>query len=340
VLSSVEQTLTYTIDPDQRGERLDRYLAAQCGDASRVEVQRWIKEERAVVNGRPVKASFRLASGDMVELLRPPRIEAQVEPEQVALHIVYQDDDLLVVNKPAGMVVHPAPGHLAGTLVNALLGWDPSLAQVGGSGKAANLSEMSAALESAASPGLRAGIVHRLDRETSGLLLVARNDVAFAKLQRQFKTRRVEKSYLALVEDRPEATHGRVEAPIARDPAHRQRMAVLAENRGGRKAATAFRVLTSYVSTMSQQRHEFALLEVGLLTGRTHQIRVHMAFIKHPVVGDRIYGRRKQRIPCPRQFLHAHRLVFTQPTTGQRIEVASPLPADLQAVLDQLTPQV
>jgi 23S rRNA pseudouridine1911/1915/1917 synthase len=333
VSSIAEQALTYTIDADQRGERLDRYLATQCGDASRVEVQRWIKEARVMVNGRPAKASLRLATGDAVELLRPPRLEAQIEPEQVALHIVYQDEDLLVVDKPAGMVVHPAPGHLAGTLVNALLGWDPGLAQVGAADKAISSAEKAAALS-----GLRAGIVHRLDRETSGLLLVARNDAAFAKLQRQFKTRRVEKSYLALVEELPEAASGRIEAPIARDPAHRQRMAVLAENRGGRKAATAFRVLTSYVSAMSQQRHEFALLDVDLLTGRTHQIRVHMAFIKHPVVGDRIYGRRKQRIPCPRQFLHAHRLVFTQPTTGQRIAVDSPLPPDLQAVLDQLTP--
>jgi len=331
VSSIAEQALTYTIDADQRGERLDRYLATQCGDASRVEVQRWIKEARVMVNGRPAKASLRLATGDAVELLRPPRLEAQIEPEQVALHIVYQDEDLLVVDKPAGMVVHPAPGHLAGTLVNALLGWDPGLAQVGAADKAISSAEKAAALS-----GLRAGIVHRLDRETSGLLLVARNDAAFARLQRQFKTRRVEKTYLALVEGVPDAPEGRIEAPIARDPAYRQRMAVLSEKRGGRKAVTAFRVMERYLSGMSQQRHEFSLLEVDLLTGRTHQIRVHLAFIKHPVVGDRIYGRRKQRIPCPRQFLHAHRLAFTQPTTGQRIEVESPLPDDLQGVLDQL----
>ncbi len=232
--------------------------------------------------------------------------------------MVYEDADLLVVNKPAGMVVHPAPGHVRGTLVNALLGRDPGLAQVGGPE--------------------RAGVVHRLDRETSGLLLVAKNSAAFARLQRQFKTRRVQKTYLALVEGVLEVASGRIEAPVARDPAHRQRMAVLSENRGGRKAVTAFRVLGNYVSTMSQQRYEFSLLEVDLLTGRTHQIRVHMTFIKHPVVGDRIYGRRKQRLPCPRQFLHAHRLVFTQPSTGLAVEVEAPLPADLQAVLDHLTP--
>ncbi|MFZ2357787.1 MAG: RluA family pseudouridine synthase [Anaerolineae bacterium] len=316
--TSAEQTLIYTVDVQQSSQRLDRFLAGQLADASRVEVQRWIKEERVTVNGQPGKASYKLRAGDSLTLLRPPRIESQIEPEQVALVVVYEDADLLVVNKPAGMVVHPAPGHVRGTLVNALLGRDPGLAAVGGPE--------------------RAGVVHRLDRDTSGLLLVAKNSTAFAKLQRQFKTRRVEKTYLALVEGAPDAASGRIEAPVARDPAHRQRMAVLSENRGGRKAATAFRVLESYISTMSQQRHEFSLLEVDLLTGRTHQIRVHMAFIKHPVVGDRIYGRRKQRIPCPRQFLHAHRLAFTQPTTGQRIEVEAPLPTDLQAVLDQLTP--
>ena len=235
-----DQELTFSVV--QSGERLDRFLAQQVTDASRVEVQRWIKEDRVMVNGRAVKASYKLAAGDAVDLLRPPRIETQIEAEQVPLTVVYQDADVLVIDKPAGMVVHPAPGHTRGTLVNALLGLDPSLAQVGGSGKGSNSSEELEPL-----PDLRAGIVHRLDRETSGLLLVARNDAAFARLQRQFKTRRVEKTYLALVEGLPDAPGGRIEAPVARDPAHRQRMAVLSENRGGRKAATAFRVVEGYV---------------------------------------------------------------------------------------------
>lgn len=329
--ASGEQLLTFVVE--QGGERLDQFLAQRLADASRAEVQRWIKEERATVRGRPAKPSHRLAAGDAVSVLRPPRVEAQIEPEQVALLVAYEDDDVLVVDKPAGMVVHPAPGHLQGTLVNALLGLDPGLARVGASEKDAISSEKMASFSD-----LRAGVVHRLDRETSGLLLVAKNGGAFARLQRQFKTRRVEKTYLALVEGVPDTSSGRIEAPIARDPAHRQRMAVLSENRGGRRAVTGFRVVRGYVSAMSQQRHEFALLEVDLFTGRTHQIRVHMAFIKHPVVGDRVYGRRKQRIPSPRQFLHAYRLAFVQPTTGQRIAVESPLPADLQAVLDKLTP--
>lgn len=330
--ASEEQQLVFSAE--RGGERLDRFLAQQLVDVSRSEVQRWIKEERVTVNGRSGKASAKLLAGDVVILLRPARIDALVEPEQVALEVVYEDADLLVVNKPAGMVVHPAPGHLSGTLVNALLGRDPNLARVGAPDKDAIFSEKMASLS-----GLRAGVVHRLDRDTSGLLLVAKNRVAFAHLQRQFKTRRVQKTYLALVEGVLDVPSGRIEAPIARDPARRQRMAVLSENRGGRRSVTAFRVLESYVSTMSQQRNEFSLLEVDLLTGRTHQIRVHMAFIKHPVVGDRIYGSRKQRIPCPHQFLHAHRLAFTQPTSGERIEVEAALPGDLQAVLDQLTPR-
>lgn len=310
------QQISLTVSNE--GDRLDRFLADHVPGASRAEVQRWIKEARVTVDGRQVKASHRLAAGDTVLLQRPLVVERRIEPESIPLRIAYEDDDLLVIDKPAGLVVHPAPGHLHGTVVNALLARDPGLSQVGGSD--------------------RAGIVHRLDRDTSGLLLVAKTAPALEKLQRQFKTRRVEKTYLALVEGLLDVASGRIEAPIGRDRVHRQRMAVLPENRGGRRAVTGFRVVESYASRLSQRRDEFALLEVDLLTGRTHQIRVHLALIKHPVVGDRIYGRRKQRIPCPRQFLHAHRLAFTHPTTGQRIEVESPLPADLQAVLDQLTP--
>jgi 23S rRNA pseudouridine1911/1915/1917 synthase len=214
------------------------------------------------------------------------------------------------------MVVHPAPGHTHGTLVNALLARDPALEEVGG-------------LE-------RAGIVHRLDRDTSGLIVVAKTVAAHQALQRQFKARRVQKTYLALVEGIVEVPEGRIEAPMARDPARRKRMAVVPAPRGGRAATTGFRVLGCYLARTGAQRLEYSLLELDLLTGRTHQIRVHLAFIKHPVVGDRIYGRRRQRIHCPRQFLHAARLRFFQPTTGETVEVEAPLAADLQAVLDSL----
>lgn len=312
-----EQLLTFAAS--RGGQRLDQFLAGAVEGASRGDIQRWIKQDRVAVNARPAaKASLRLTLHDQVTLRRPPRVETLIEPEQVALDVVYEDEHLLVVNKPAGMVVHPAPGHTAGTLVNALLGRNPALAAVGGPE--------------------RAGVVHRLDRETSGLLLVAKSETAFVRLQRQFKTRKVQKHYLALVEGLPEGETGRVEAPVGRDPTRRQRMAVLSANRGGRRAVTAFHVLDSYVSRLSQQRYEFSLLDIDLLTGRTHQIRVHMAFIKHPVVGDRLYGRRKQRVPCPRQFLHAARLTFTHPLNEVPITVEAPLPADLQAVLDQLQP--
>ena len=214
------------------------------------------------------------------------------------------------------MVTHPASGQISGTLVNALLARYPQQAEVGGPA--------------------RAGIVHRLDRDTSGVLVVARTAPAFRHLQGQFKRRQVDKTYLALVEGEVEAREGRVEAPIARDPGHRKRMAVISEQRGGRRSATAFRVVETYRSGVSQRGDHFTLLEIDLLTGRTHQIRVHMAFIKHPVVGDRVYGRSKQLIASPRQFLHARRLAFTQPTTGERIVVEAPLPEDLAGVLGQL----
>jgi len=301
------------------GDRLDRFLAGQLGDVSRAEIQRWIKEDRVAVNGRAVRSSHKLATGDNVSLLRPPVVKQQIVGEPIPLDVVYEDVDLLVVNKPAGMVVHPAPGHAHSTLVNALLARDPDLAEVGGPE--------------------RAGIVHRLDRDTSGLLLVAKTVPAYEILQRQFKTRRVQKTYLALVEGVVEVAEGRVEAPIGRDPAHRQRMSVLPESRGGRRAVTVFRVLQHYSARTSQQQHEVTLLEIDLLTGRTHQIRVHLAFLKHPVVGDRVYGRRRQLISCPRQFLHAMRLVFKQPETEQSLSVEAPLAEDLQVVLRGLVEQ-
>lgn len=312
--SSVEQTITFVVD--EGGERLDRYLAGMLPDVSRAEVQRWIKEARVVVDGRPAKSSHRLARGESVIVRRPMADETRIEPESIDLDVVFEDDELLVVNKPAGMVVHPAPGHTSGTLVNALLGRYPELAENG-------------------APE-RAGIVHRLDRDTSGLLVVAKTTSAHRALQSQFKGRVVKKTYLALVEGLVEVPQGQIEAPIGRSPVHRKQMAVLSQRRGGRSAATAFRVLGYYEPKVSAQRLIFTLLEVDLLTGRTHQVRVHLAFLGHPVVGDRTYGRRKQRMRCPRQFLHAARLQFLQPTTGATIAVEAPLPEDLQDVLDGL----
>ncbi len=299
---------TYTFDEVQPGERLDKWLAARLPDHSRSEIQRWIREGWVRVNGRASKPGYRLEPGDVVEVDVPaPQAYEGVEAEPIPLNIVYQDEDIVVVDKPAGLVVHPAPGHAHGTLVNALLYHIPDLQGVGG-------------VE-------RPGIVHRLDKDTSGLLLVAKNDRAHRELQRQFKEREIEKRYLALVEGHVHPRLGRIEVPIARDKRHRKRMAPSKE---GKAALTEYKVLGYY--------GDYTLLEAKPLTGRTHQIRVHFAYIGHPLAGDTVYGRRKQRLKplLRRHFLHAHYLRFRHPRTGAPMEFTSPLPPDLQAVLDYL----
>jgi 23S rRNA pseudouridine1911/1915/1917 synthase len=291
----------------QAGERLDRWLAARLPQYSRSAIQRWIKAGLVTVKGREEKASYQVGVGDEICVRIPPPEEYAVTPEPLPLNVLYEDADLLVIDKPAGMVVHPAAGNWHGTLVNAVLHHCPELEGVGGE--------------------RRPGIVHRLDKDTSGLILVAKNDRAHQALQAQFKSRQVEKSYLALVYGLVTPARGRIEAPIGRDPVHRKRMAVLPD---GRPAVTRYQVSGFYGN--------YTLLSCQPLTGRTHQIRVHLAYIKHPVVGDRVYGGRRQCVvPCPRQFLHAHRIQFRLPSTGQLVEFVAPLPTDLQAVLDALS---
>lgn len=308
--TSVEPIIEEQLRFDQvtPGQRLDKWLAERLPDHSRTEIQRWIREGLVRVNGRASKPGYKLEPGDVVEVDVPAPVPyEEVKPEPIPLNILYEDDDLLVIDKPAGMVVHPAPGHTSGTLVNAILYHCPDLRGVGG-------------VE-------RPGIVHRLDKDTSGLILVAKHDRAHRELQRQFKEREIEKAYLALVEGHLQPKEGRIEAPIGRDKRHRKRMAVI---RDGREAVTEYRVIAYY--------DDYTLVEVYPLTGRTHQIRVHFAFIGHPLVGDTVYGRRKQRLKpwLKRQFLHAHRLRFRLPRTGEWVEFTSPLPEDLQAVLDKL----
>jgi 23S rRNA pseudouridine1911/1915/1917 synthase len=237
-------------------------------------------------------------------------VPTELAPEAIPLDIVYEDADLIVVNKPAGLVVHPAAGHAHGTLVHAILARCPDLAGIGGA--------------------LRPGIVHRLDRDTSGLIVIAKNDAAQFALQRQFKNRTVEKVYLALVEGIPHQLHGRIEAPIGRDPRHRQRMAVVAH--GGRPAQTDYRVV--------EVLGHHALIEVRPRTGRTHQIRVHLASLGYPVAGDRVYGRQRRLPALSRQFLHAWRLTLDLPSTGERRTFAASLPPDLRAVLRDLGSQL
>ena len=302
-----EQRLEIQVSGEK--DRLDRFLAAQVPELSRSAAQRLIEAGQVTVNGEPVKASYKTRPGDRVVVLLPGDEPLKLVAEAIPLQIVYEDTDLLVVDKPAGMVVHPAPGHSSGTLVNALLARYPELAVAGGD---------------------RPGIVHRLDRDTSGLIVVARNDRTRRALQRQFKERQVHKAYVALLEGHLQPAWGRIEAPIGRDPHHRQRMTVLP---GGREALTEYHVLEQFAHSVGPAAGDYSLVEAEPLTGRTHQIRVHFASIGHPVVGDAVYGRRRSRLAVPRQFLHARRLAFKHPRTGQRLEFEAPLPADLAAIL-------
>lgn len=287
------------------GQRVDKYLAQEVPSLSRSRIQQLIGEGLVTVNGAPVKPSHRLSQGDEIVARVPPVEEVELVPERMPLNVVYENEDLLVVDKPAGQVVHPAHGHESGTLANALVARYPDLPR----------DEQN-----------RPGIVHRLDKDTSGLLIVARNEKARRDLQRQFKDGLVQKRYLALVEGRVEPKSGTVDAPIGRDPRHRKRMAVVAG--AGREAVTQYRVL-EYLS-------DYTLLEVWPRTGRTHQVRVHLAFIGHPVVADKVYGYRKQRLGLKRQFLHAEHLGFRHPSSGDHVEVSCELPHDLDEILQRL----
>lgn len=300
-------------------ERLDRFLARQLQDVSRAEIQRWIQDGAATVNGRLVKASHRLSIGDRVVVIVPEAEPAVLEAREMPLHVVYEDPDCVVIDKPPGLVVHPATSHQQDTLVNALLMRYPEMIEM---------------VDLDTPAGRRPGVVHRLDKDTSGLLVVARHEQARQILQRQFKTRQVQKTYVALLYGRLSEPEGRIVAPIGRDPKNRQRMDVVAD---GRQAVTEYRV-QQYLSEPHGHRELYTLIEAHPVTGRTHQIRVHFCHIGHPVVCDRIYGRRKRGIACPRQFLHATRLEFHRPGDGEWMVFQSPLPEDLQRVLSRLEP--
>jgi 23S rRNA pseudouridine1911/1915/1917 synthase len=277
-------------------------------------VQRWIDAGRVTRGVKVLKASYRVAAGDVVALLIPPVATYEVEPEAIPLAILYEDADLIVIDKPAGMVVHPAPGNWHGTLVNAILHHCPNLAGVGGA--------------------QRPGIVHRLDKDTSGVIVVAKNDTAHRALQAQFRNRQVQKTYWVLVYGQLASAQGEINAAIGRDRIDRKRMAVAPLSQG-RAAVTRYTVLN--VFPLRSSREKLSLLACQPLTGRTHQIRVHLAHIHHPIVGDELYGvARRPPLACPRQFLHAHELRFQLPSTGEPIHCVAPLPADLQRVLDGL----
>src|SRR5919107_4503550 len=284
---------------DNLGTRLDRYVADQLPDLSRGTIQALIESGQVRVDGQVRKPKFRMTPGEVVSVEIPPPQIDEILPDPIPLTIVYEDPDVVVVDKPAGMVVHPAPGHPRGTLANALVAHVPGIS-VGGS--------------------QRPGIVHRLDKDTSGLIVAAKTDRGRTALVSQWEDRAVEKTYLALVAGSVAEEEATIDAPIGRDPKNRQRMTVL---RSGRPAVTRFHVVERFANA--------TLLEGLIETGRTHQIRVHLAFIGHPIIGDRLYGRSRATDPqLDRQFLHASALAFQLPS-GARLRLEAPLPGDLEA---------
>jgi 23S rRNA pseudouridine1911/1915/1917 synthase len=282
--------------------RLDRYLAQALSEFSRAQLQRLIEQGYVLVNGQRTKASQRLTSSDRITIELPPS-PGRPLPEPIPLAVVYEDQDLMIIDKPAGLTVHPAPGHPSHTLVNAILARFPSLTM--------------------SNDAMRPGIVHRLDKDTSGLIVIAKDDLAREYLAAQFRRRTVTKGYLVLVRGRLSPEQGIIEAPIGRDPHHRRRMTVM---ESGKQATTQYQV--------REYLNRYTLVEVSPITGRTHQIRIHLSAIGYPVVGDPTYGVRSAHLH--RQFVHACRLGFRLPSTEQYQEFVSPLPADLEQALQYL----
>lgn len=297
---STEKTIDFTCDTP--GVRLDIYLTSRLPDYNRSQIQSLLKRGLITVNEAVVKAGYNLKAGDSVKVTLPALSPNTLEPQHIPLKIVYQDKDIIVVDKPAGLVVHPAPGHPDHTLVNALLALFPEL--------------------STGEDSQRPGIVHRLDKDTSGLMIVARNSIAREDLMAQMKKREIVKKYYTLVQGHLTPKKGAIEAPIGRDPSHRQKMALVSK---GKYARTGYEVIDYYGPD--------TLVEATLETGRTHQIRLHFAAIGYPVIGDAIYGK-----PSPelrRQFLHSFYLKFRHPATGMEMELTSPLPEDLREYLNR-----
>lgn len=293
---------------EKNTERLDIFLTTCLPEFSRARIQRLIKDGHVKVDDQSTtKGGRHLEVGEKVEITIPPRISINLVAEDIPLEIVFENNDLVVVNKPAGMVVHPSPGHSDGTLVHAALGHIPDLEGIGGEE--------------------RPGIVHRLDKDTSGLIVIAKNEQAHRWLQEQFKSRKVEKKYIALVDGKPPTPKGRVEAPIGRNTSHRKLMAVVPLEKG-REATTEYSTLEEFP--------EHTLLSVHPLTGRTHQIRVHLAFLKCPVTADTVYGKHKPTVEIGRHFLHASSLKIILPGEERARKFDAPLPQDLHEALEQL----
>jgi len=316
----MEGSRRFYFEPGRSAERLDRFLAECLPELTRSQVKKLIDDGRVLLDGGPAKAGEKLKGGEALAVTLPAPVPAEALPESIPLHVLYEDRHLIVIDKPAGMVVHPAPGHQGGTLVNALLHHCRDLAGIGGE--------------------LRPGIVHRLDKDTSGVMVAAKDDAALGALARQFKAHSINRRYLALVHGLVPADRGTVDQPIGRHATERKKMS--GKTRAGRRAVTHWRVLCRF------DKDRLSLVELTLETGRTHQIRVHFSEMNHPVVGDPVYGSssraqtvqdpdlRRRLLSLNRQALHARVLGFIHPATGTYMEFESPLPPDLREILDYL----
>ncbi len=300
----IKDEFTVTYKENEEIIRIDKYLPTCYTEMTRSELKKYFDEEKVKVNGKVVKPSYKVENGDLIEIEELDDVLSTVIPENIPLDIVYEDDDVLVVNKPSGMVVHPAPGHVTGTLVNALMYHYKSLSTISGEN--------------------RAGIVHRIDKDTSGLLIVCKNNYSHRIISEQIKDKKAKRTYWAIVTGSIGHNLGKIDAPIGRDPDNRQKMAVVAT---GKSAVTHFKVIDRF--------RNFTLVELDLETGRTHQIRVHMAYINHPVVGDPLYGVKKQ-VNEFGQYLHAKKIGFYHPRTNEYMEFEVSLPKEFQELLNEL----
>jgi 23S rRNA pseudouridine1911/1915/1917 synthase len=297
---------TFQVDSSQEGSRLDVFLAEKINEQTRSQLQKYIERDKVKVSGIPRKSSFILREGDLVELAIDMPEEESPLPENIPLKILYRDEHVVVLDKPTGMVVHPGAGRQKGTLVNALLHHFPGIREIG--------------------PEERPGIVHRLDKDTSGVMVIARSEKAFEELNRQFKNRLVDKVYLGLVWGNITRQEGSIQWPLGRHVKHGDRISV--KTNKPRSAKTLFEVLRRYQG--------YTFLEIKPITGRTHQIRVHLAALGHPIVGDTRYGKKKTGCPVSRLFLHAHRIGFFHPESQERMDFVSPLPYELERCLEKI----
>lgn len=301
-----QQNYELIVGQEQEGIRIDQLLAQKIPDISRSRIQKLIEQGNITVRDKQIKANYKVRQGDVVKVNIPEPVVLDVRPEDIDIEILYEDEDIAVVNKPQGMVVHPAAGNYSGTLVNALMARCSSLSTINGV--------------------IRPGIVHRIDKDTSGVLVIAKNDSAHRSLAEQIKVHSVKRVYYAIVEGVIKQDSGTVDAPIGRHPVERKKMAVVSKN--GRRAVTHYRVIERFKKN--------TLIEARLETGRTHQIRVHMAYIGHPLVGDQVYGYKKQRFNLKGQALHAKTLGIIHPSTGEYMEFTTPLPEYFQKLIEKL----